>query len=259
MVYFLAFVLGAVLGSFYGVLIQRIPAGMDFVKSRSRCFQCGAVLTFWDLIPLVSYLLWRGRCRHCHQAYSVFYPLLELVTGALLVLALALWGISLEAVYYFVIWSLMMMLALIDYREGFIYDLFWMIMMAANLIFTLMLPDKAILDLIWGGLAGFIFYGLIYLLGRLILRKEALGQGDIFFLTAVGGFVGWQLTVFIGFLAFFVAAFWLLGRYILTRLRRLEFNPVLYFAPCIAIATFLTNLLWQPVYGYLLDFLLGRL
>lgn len=257
-VYLFAFVLGAVLGSFYGVLIHRIPAGMDFVKSRSQCSHCGTVLTFWDLIPLVSFLVWRGRCRHCHRRYSIFYPLLELVTGGLLVLALALWGISFEAIYYFIMWSLMMILAAIDYREGYVYDLFWLIMMGVNLVFTFILPNKGFMPLLWGSLAGLLFYGGIYLLGRLILRKEALGQGDIFLLMAIGGFVGWQLTIVIGFLAFFVAAAWLLGRYLMTRIRRMEFNPVLYFAPCIVIATFLANLFWQPAYQSLINFLIAR-
>lgn len=253
MVYFFAFLLGAVLGSFYGVLIHRIPAGRDFVKGRSVCASCGSVLGFWDLIPLVSYLIWRGRCRHCGRAYSVFYPLLELLTASLFVLALILWGFSFEAAYHFIIWSLMLILAAIDYREGYIYDLLWMLMIGVSLAFTPLIPGKRFLDLVWGSLAGLCLYGGIYLLARLIFRKEALGQGDIFLLMAVGSFVSWPQTVWIGFMAFFVAAFWLLGRFLLTRIRRTDFNPVLYFAPCIAMAAFLTDLFWQPACQKILD------
>ncbi|HPX93455.1 MAG TPA: prepilin peptidase [Bacillota bacterium] len=257
MVYLFAFVLGSVLGSFYGVLIDRIPAGMSFVRGRSKCLRCGAVLKFWDLIPLVSFVVWRGRCRYCHERYSFFYPLLELVTGGLLVLALVLWGISFEAAYYFIMWSLMLILAVIDFREGYVYDVFWIIMAGVSLAFTPLIPGKSFIDLLWGGVAGLSFYGGIYLLARFIMRKEALGQGDIFLLMAIGTFVGWQLTIFIGFFAFFVAAAWLLIRYLASRIHRTDFNSVLYFAPCMVIATFLTNLFWQPVYRCLIDFLIA--
>lgn len=259
MIYLFAFVLGAVLGSFYGVLIYRIPAGLDFVKSRSRCSHCGAVLNFWDLVPLVSYLVGRGRCRHCGEPYSIFYPLLELVTGGLLVLAVALWGISLEAAYSFIIWSLMLILSAIDFREGYVYDIFWIIMIGASLLFTPFLPGKSFLALLWGSLAGLAFYGGIYLLSRFILRKEALGQGDIFLLMAIGSFLGWQLTIIVGFLAFFVAAAWLLVRFLRSKIRRADFNPMLHFAPCISIACFLAQLFWQPSYEWLLNLLAARI
>ncbi len=259
MIYFFLFVLGTVLGSFYGVLIQRIPAGMDFVKSRSRCAHCGAVLNFWDLIPLVSYLIGRGRCRHCGEPYSVFYPLLELVTGGLLVLAFALGGLSFETAYVFIIWSLMLILSAIDFREGYVYDIFWIIMMGASLLFTPLIPGKSYLDLLWGSLTGLAFYGGIYLLSRFILQKEALGQGDIFFLMAIGSFMGWQLTIIIGFFAFFVAAAWLLLRFLRSKIRRTAFNPMLHFAPCVAIACFLIQLFWQSAYEWFLNLLIARM
>lgn len=259
MIYLFAFILGAVLGSFYGVLIYRIPAGLDFVKSRSRCSHCGAVLNFLDLIPLVSYLIGRGRCRHCNEPYSIFYPLLELVTGGLLVLAIALWGISFEAAYSFIIWSLMLILSAIDFREGYVYDIFWIIMIGVSLIFTPLLPGKSFPTLLWGSLAGLAFYGVIYLVSRLILRKEAMGQGDIFLLMAIGSFMGWQLTIVVGFLAFFVAAAWLLLRFLRSKIRRTDFNPMLYFAPCVSIACFLTQLFWQPAYERFLDLLIARM
>lgn len=257
MVYVFAFILGSVLGSFYGVLIVRIPAGLDFVRSRSQCSHCGAVLRFWDLIPLVSYLVWRGRCRYCQKRYSFFYPLLELATGGMLVLAIVFWELSFQAAYHFIMWSLMLVLAAIDFREGYVYDILWLIMTGVSLAFTPLIPGKSLVDLLWGALAGFSFYGGIYLLARFILRKEALGQGDIFLLMAIGTFVGWRLTILIGFFAFFVAAIWLLVRYLASRIRRKEFNPVLYFAPCMVIAAFLTDLFWQPVYQWLIDRLIA--
>ncbi len=256
MVYVIAFILGAVLGSFYGVLIYRIPEGRDFVNSRSVCESCGKVLGFWDLIPLVSFIVWRGRCRYCRERLSFFYPLLEVFTGGLFVLALLQYGISFEAAYYFLMWSVMLVLAAIDYREGYVYDIFWIIMVGLSVIFTFLIPHRSFLELLWGGLAGLAFYGLIYLLSRFMLRKEAMGTGDIFLLMAIGTFVGWKLVIFIGFFAFFIAAFWLLIRFIAGRIKKQAFDPVLYFAPCMVIATFLTNLFWQQVYDWFIDLLI---
>lgn len=255
MSYVFASILGAVLGSFYGVLIDRIPAGMEFSRSRSKCSHCGAILQVRDLIPLVSFLVWKGRCRHCGERYSIFYPLLELTTAGLMTLALCLWGLSFEAAYYFIMWSLMLILAAIDFREGYVYDIFWMIMTGCSLLFTLLISGRSFPSLLWGGLAGLALYGAIYLLARILMRKEALGQGDVFLLMAIGTLVGWQQAIFIGFFSFFVAAFWLLARYLASRLKRTDFNPVLSFAPSMAIATFLTNLFWQPAS----DWFLGRL
>src|SRR5512142_1913083 len=92
-----AFVLGAVLGSFLNVCIHRWPLGQSVVRPRSHCPGCGNAIAWYDNVPLLSWLLLRGRCRHCRERISIQYPLVELATALIWLAAAWRFGLSVEA------------------------------------------------------------------------------------------------------------------------------------------------------------------
>lgn len=248
----LIFIIGVLLGSFYNVIILRVPQGKDFVRSRSQCGMCGTVLRARDLIPVISYLTTRGKCRYCKAKYSAQYPIIELITGALAVVAFTTWGLSLHALFMFVFWSFLLIIGVMDYREGYMYDVFWWIMIPLAIVYRLT-AGQTVLTPVLGGISGLLFYGTIYFVARLAYGKEALGQGDVLMMATIGFFIGWQQTIFVGFFAFYVAATWLIIQFIKSKLKREKFSGRLSFGPAIAVATFINTIFVDDIYQWVLS------
>ena len=114
--YLILFVYGIVIGSFVNVLIYRLPKHEDFVKIRSHCMSCGYQLRWFDLIPIVSWVIYKGRCRNCGQKISAQYPLIEALNGVVYVLVGIVYGISVDTVLICLAASVLITISVIDYR-----------------------------------------------------------------------------------------------------------------------------------------------
>ncbi len=219
-------VLGLLVGSFLNVVIHRLPImverewrsdchglleltdetstteAFDLVRPRSRCPKCGTQITAMENIPLVSYLVLGGRCRHCRVAISKRYPLVELTGGVLGGLAAwhfgyradadsALWLLrALTAACY--AWTLVA-LALIDFDTRYLFDNITQPLLWAGLacsMFGLFAPDLT--SAVLGAMAGYLSLWSIYWAFKLVTGKEGMGYGDFKLLAALGAWLGWQ-------------------------------------------------------------------
>ena len=114
--YIIILLYGIVIGSFVNVCIYRIPLEEDIVKERSHCMSCGHVLQWYELIPLVSYLVQKGKCRECGTKLSVQYPLIEGLNGVLYVLIAVINGLNVDSLLYCLLISALITLSVIDWR-----------------------------------------------------------------------------------------------------------------------------------------------
>jgi len=119
---FFAFALGLVIGSFLNVVIHRLPRGESIVRPRSRCPACGHGITAWENVPVLSYLWLRGRCRSCGAAISPRYPLVELLTGGVFALLIAVQGVSFMTPLWLVFAAALIAVAAIDFDHRLIPD-----------------------------------------------------------------------------------------------------------------------------------------
>jgi leader peptidase (prepilin peptidase)/N-methyltransferase len=192
---------GAAVGSFLNVCIYRWPEGLSVVRPRSRCPVCENPIAWYDNIPIVSWLVLRGRCRHCRTHISFQYPLVELIT-ALLWLAMALRsGSSLEAVRGGVFLSLLLGIAILDARHRIIPDQLSLLGAVAGLGLALAPGGIGFVPALIGAVIAYAFMWLIKLGGEAAFRKPALGVGDIHMMAMVGAFVGLSgavLTIMLG-------------------------------------------------------------
>ena len=192
---------GAALGSFLNVCIYRWPAGLSVVRPRSRCSGCGRTIAWYDNIPVLSWVLLRGRCRSCGERISVQYPLVEL-TVAVIWLGMALWlGPGLEAFRGAVFLTLLLGIAIIDGRHRIIPDQLSLGGAVAGLLLAFASDGLPVTTAAIGAGAGYAFMWLVKLGGEALFRKPALGVGDIHMMAMVGSFVGLGgalLTVFLG-------------------------------------------------------------
>ncbi len=193
------FAVGACLGSFLNVCVLRIPEGLSIVRPASRCPGCGHSLSWYENIPLLSFLFLRGRCRSCSKPISWQYPLVEAVTGLLFVLSAWRFGEDpLKLAGFLVLGAFCIVLSFIDIRTMTLPNAVVFPLMA---VATLYAPwnawlgarwDARLVDMVLGFLvgAGILFaFGWV---GTLLLGKDALGGGDIKLLGALGMVLGWQ-------------------------------------------------------------------
>ena len=194
-------VVGAALGSFLNVCLYRWPAGESVVRPRSRCPGCGKQIAWYDNVPILSWALLRGRCRSCEEGISVQYPLVELAI-ALIWLGMALWlSPGVEAVRGAIFLTLLLAIAIIDGRHRIIPDQFSLVGAAAGLLLAAWPDGMPLMTALVGAGAGYGFMWAVKWGGEALLRKPALGVGDIHMMVMIGAFVGVGgalLTIFLG-------------------------------------------------------------
>lgn len=179
------------IGSFLGLVAERLPLGAEVVFTRSRCAHCHHVLGPVDLIPLLSWVILRGRCRHCRTAIGAFHPIIEL-----LAVAIALWAASVlsgPALYAGAVlgWTLLA-LAAMDQRHLALSDVLTLPLVAAGLLFAAAMGRPgAFADHSIGAVAGFIAFAVIGWAYRRLRHRDGLGLGDAKLLAAGGAWVGW--------------------------------------------------------------------
>jgi leader peptidase (prepilin peptidase)/N-methyltransferase len=193
--------IGAVVGSFLNVCIFRLPAEQSVVRPPSRCPKCGAGVRWYDNVPILSWILLRGRCRNCRNPISIQYPLIELATAIIWGWMAARHGSELEALRSALFLTLLLGIAMTDAREYIIPDEFSIGGLVLGLGLSLVLGVNGLLAAAIGAAVGFVVLWLVAWLGKHAFRKEAMGGGDIKMMAMVGAFVGWKgvfLTIFLG-------------------------------------------------------------
>lgn len=197
----IAGIFGLMVGSFLNVCIVRLPANLSVVRPRSRCPRCERPIAWYDNIPVLSWLVLRGKCRGCALPISPMYPGVELLTGVIWALMAWHYPLQLEALRGALFFTILLGIALTDAREYIIPDEFTWGGLGLALLFSLLGGFSTLLPALIGAVTGFGLLWLVGFAGHLILKEEAMGGGDIKMMAMVGAFVGWQgvlLTIFLG-------------------------------------------------------------
>jgi leader peptidase (prepilin peptidase) / N-methyltransferase len=187
-----ALVVGACIGSFLNVCIHRLPLDESVVAPRSRCPGCGTTIAWYDNIPVLSWLLLRARCRTCQAPIAARYPLVELSTGGLAVIALAIFGPTAQALVAFAFTAALLCVTFIDVDHFIIPDevsLPGLVigLAVAGLPSGIGLANAALGALLGGGILWAVAAGYEWLTDR-----EGMGFGDVKLLAMIGAFLGWQ-------------------------------------------------------------------
>lgn len=197
-------VFGLLIGSFLNVCIlswAREPKE-SVLRPRSRCPKCGKQIAWYDNIPVLSWIFLLGKCRHCRQPISLMYPLVELATGLIWVFAVWLYGPTIAAVRAGVFFTLLLGILVSDARAFIIPDEFTLGGAVLGLILTgIGGGAHGLAFSLLGGAVGFGVLWAVGWIGSALLRKDAMGGGDIKMMGMVGIFVGWSgvaLTIFLG-------------------------------------------------------------
>lgn len=198
------FIIGAVLGSFYMVVGDRLPNNESIVTPRSHCSKCNHILSWYELIPIVSYIIQRGKCKNCHTKLSISYMLIEILSGTLFALSYYLYGFNYEFFMSIIISSLLIIIYVSDFKYLIINDEPLIIAITLSIItnFVFLGTIKG-LYLIISGLVMFIFMYLVKLFGDKAFKRESLGGGDI----KLAFFIGCTLGLRLAFVSLIIASF----------------------------------------------------
>jgi len=218
-----AALIGLLIGSFLNVVVHRLPIMMqqeenlavaEFLKERelsvpsiinikdtakvnlatpaSRCPSCNHKIRAWENIPVVSYLLLRGRCAGCKSTISLRYPLVELAAALLTATAIAQFGLSWQGCAIALLSLALLTLSLIDFDTCLLPDVITLPLLWAGLIFNYYSVITDFKSAFWGAIWGYLALWSVYRLFKLLFKKEGMGYGDFKLLAVLGAWLGWQ-------------------------------------------------------------------
>lgn len=203
---------GLIVGSYLNVVVYRLPLGLSTVRPRSRCPGCGSLIRARDNVPVLSFLVLRGRCRTCGTPISWRYPLVEATAGALFVACLLRFGLAPQFLVAVVFACLMLVLGLIDYDHMILPDRITLPGIAVGILLQPLLPWARLGEGPWWAMAGgalgaALGYGVLWAIAEAWYRlrgEEGMGLGDAKMLALIGAFLGWKgalLAMFAGTLS----------------------------------------------------------
>lgn len=240
---------GACVGSFLNVCIHRLPKGESVVTPASRC-ACGQPIPFWFNLPLLGWLILRGRARCCGGKISVRYPLVELITALGFVAAWTMLPPA-KALAACVFLPLLIILAGCDLDDMMVPDAPNFALVGAGLLLSMLLPSlhgetahgveainrfRALMDALVGIAAGTALVWWIRTIGTLMAGREAMGEADIILCAGVGAFGGWQGAVFCLFGGAVVGVITALPGLVQSKIKGEEYAGVVPFVPSMAVA-----------------------
>ncbi|KMY86753.1 Leader peptidase (Prepilin peptidase) / N-methyltransferase [Candidatus Paraburkholderia calva] len=274
MQYAFAIVFGLVIGSFLSVVVHRLPVILErawrtevdaafpdapktatdgyperfnLAVPRSACPHCGHVLRTWENIPVISYLVRRGKCTSCGARVSLRYPSIELASSALAALSLYAYGPNWPALAAFGLCATLLAAALIDFDTRYLPDVLTLPLLWAGLIVNYSDIGFATLhDAVAGAVAGYLFLWSVYWLFKLARGVEGMGYGDFKLFAALGAWLGWAALAQVMLISAVAGA--LVGL-LATWRGRMRFEEPLPFGPFLAAGGVITLFIGTPLYS----------
>lgn len=228
------FIFGTIMGSFYHVVATRLTNGGSLISPPSHCDACGHTLKWYENIPIISYIIQKGKCRNCKTSIPISYLMMELCTGILFAVCYHVFDLSLELIEALIFVSALITIIISDIEYMIILDEVLIVSVASIII--VMLFDKGVTDTCLSILSGLGAFGVMYLikrLGDLIFKQESLGGGDIKLMFLVGLVIGFEMSICNIFFATFIAFPVALGFLILKKDNVIPFGPFLSMAAII--------------------------
>ncbi len=241
-------VFGLMVGSFANVCISRLPKRQSVVFPASHCPKCNKPIHVTDNIPLISYILLKGKCRNCKQKISIIYQAIELVTGLLMAAVFYRFGFSVECLIFSIVVPALVIITMIDIEHQIIPDVITLPGIPLGLAAGSYLNGwlDSVVGLALGG-------GMFWLLAEGYFRlrgKMGMGGGDIKYIAAAGALMGWVQVLFIIFIGALAGG--LFGG-IGMGVRKLNFLSRIPFGPFLALATLISIFFGDPIVDWYLN------
>ncbi len=247
------FILGAAIGSFLNVCIYRLPRKLSVVSPGSACPNCRNPIPFYQNIPVLSYILLRGKCANCGYKIPIHYFAVEIFSGLIALFNYTQFGLTPLFPAYTILAFGLVVVTGIDIKTNLILNKVLIIILSIGLLLNIVFPfiawDKAVLGFLSGGITMY----LIALMGKSLFKKESLGMGDVKLAGVVGFFLGWLyilISIYLGFLLAFIVLIFM------GRLKKNKLKSVIPLGPFLSLA-FMVFVYWGDaiIHYYVIHFL----
>lgn len=219
------FIIGTIFGSFTNVIIYRIPLKISLLQPPSTCPECGHRLSWYENVPLISYLLLRGKCQACSKHISVSYALIELLMGLLFIFIYP----YTQNIYHFIYFSFLIIMfisiGIIDYKHFIIPDKLIVTTAIVSILYYSYSQEFRILDNFLSAAILFVSLYLLRIVSFKMFKKESLGMGDVKLGALIGFLMGWKAALLAIFFGFNLAAIVLSGLFIFRVINRNSYIP----------------------------------
>ena len=249
MFFILFFILGSIWGSFSNVCIYRLPKDQSVIFNRSFCPKCKNVIRWYDNIPLISYLLLKGKCRDCSNKISFQYFVVELLTAITFVIIYYFYGLSISALLLIILSVFFIIIFFIDLKHYIIPNELTYPLMAIGFVKSfdpnlnqVIFPN--FINSLIGGVVGYLIIWLIIFFYKKFRKKEGMGLGDAKLLSVIGFWFGWTSIPYVLFFSSAVALLWFTPDLIKKSKKLTSQIP---FGPYIILATVLFFVLKQKL------------
>lgn len=246
---FIVILMGLCIGSFLNVCIYRIPNEESIAFPPSHCSECEHDLGVFDLIPVISYIFLRGKCRYCKSKISIQYPLIELLNAFMYSLSYMRYGFTIDMVKFSVLFSILIVIAVIDAKTQDVYrntTIFGFLSGISFLIIEYFLLNRNVLSNVGGLLIGISIIGLIVFL----TKGNGMGEGDIEIAAVMGIYLGISNTVLALFLAVVIAGIY--GTVVLI-IGKKKFKNAIAFGPFLAIGAMISSIYGNVILNWYLN------
>ena len=245
------FVLGMIIGSFLNVVALRRISSKNFYHGRSECMHCKSTINWFDNIPILSFVLLRGKCRFCKRSISIQYPLVEFITGAIFMFFFTQNMESQHLVIFLIISAILVLISVIDTLKKSIYQSHLFILLTLAIIFRAFIePMNDFKDLFYGPLPIGGLLAVLRWVGGKIYKREAMGMGDVKLAVILGFMLNLKLVVVALYVSFISAS--LVGFFMLITKRKSE--RILPFAPFLSLGAIMAYFYGQQIISLVVQF-----
>jgi len=255
MIVFLVGLLGLVFGSFLNVCIYRIPRGESVVFPSSHCTVCNTKLKWYDLIPVLSFLLLKGKCRYCKNPISITYPIIEIICAVISILSVNLYGLSISALLIFIIGCLLLYVSVVDIKtyEIDLICLLFIGFLKLLFIFSEKGFSKAVLiSVLCGPIFNSILNGVIFL----VSREKAMGLGDVILLMAGGIGFSVKEAIVCNFIAYILGFIYIIfSKIFQVFIKKQMQDRNIPFGPFISMGVFITTIAGERLIDIYINFM----
>jgi leader peptidase (prepilin peptidase)/N-methyltransferase len=242
--------LGLMLGSFMNVCIYRLPRGLSPVRPRSGCPNCGHMLAWYENVPVVSYLVLRGRCRKCRVAISPMYPIIEAITGAVFLAGYLWYGPSALLIVRLAFAWAMIALFVIDYQHQILPNVITIPGIVVGILANVLAGPGWIASIIGAAVGAGSLYAIAEIYYR-VRREEGLGMGDVKMLGMIGAFLGWKLVLLTLVLSSFLGS--IVGVFVLVS-RKESLKYAMPFGTFLAIGALVASVVGDAILNWYIGF-----
>ena len=219
---------GLCFGSFYNVVILRSLSGESIVFPPSKCPKCNHKLSPWQNIPLLSFIILKGKCFYCREKISIQYPLVELITMVLFGISFLKFGISITTPFVILWLSCLLIITVTDIKEQIIDCNIAIIMMLSGLIYAYIIHGE-ILSSLLGLIAGFLGFKLIELVGKYFIKTDVMGEGDKYVAASLGAIFGIYNLIIILILGLFIYAICFIPIFLYDKIKQNDIKTFISF------------------------------